>query len=260
MTAKKQQKTVEPAQTPAPPPRSEVAPPASVPETAKPQAMAATSMTPLSGYAMVAQEDGSLPWIRFNKLGHWTGPDDVNLDKLIVVARMGILTWIHTRWWEGKPTVIASGLVADMAKGNLPPLIDHYDEMKDQKFWERDPTTGTPKPPIIFGYRLLLEDLRGDCTYVWNASNNGAKKAVGDLCFAFDRYIAGGGRGLPIVQLMAGGYNHPIKSYGFIPTPKLEFTPQKWTLPLPLSASGEEPDPGDLYDRPMDDDIPEQIK
>jgi hypothetical protein len=209
---------------------------------------------PRSGFAMVAQENSMLPLMKFGKDGKWT-QDDVNIDKSIMIAHVDQLVWQWTPWRDGRPGDSIVGLVADMPKGLLPPRREELGDL-DSKFWERD-EDGKPKEPWVYGYCLIFEDEQGRL-YRWSTTSNGGLRAIGDLCGEYDRYQARGGQGLPVVQLLTGGYQHKDRRVGWVHTPKLSFL--KWTIPLPKNAPAEEPDPGDIYDQDPQDDIPDHLK
>jgi len=188
---------------------------------------------PFAAYAATATRDGVL--LKFNKSGEWIAA--LNSGATVVpastelVALMSEFALAWTRWIANKPTDRHVTLVAS---GAAPARRDQLGDL-DQTMWESD-DEGKLRDPWQATHELPLLDPESGEKYVFSTNSVGGKAALGKLAGAFSRGRARHPNCSPVVALGGGGYEHKIKSRGWIHVPTLRIV--SW---VPASADHETP-------------------
>src|SRR5262245_41728058 len=201
---------------------------------------------PFAQYAAMSARDGVR--LNFNKSGEWVAaldsvaqvvPKDIRL-----VAQMPELALAWTKWVDSKPTDRHVTLVAS---GAAPARRDQLGDT-DQAQWESD-DEGKLRDPWQATHELPLLDPESGEKFVYVTSSVGGKDALGTLAGAFSRGRARRPTHDPTVALGAGGYQHKVKSRGWIHVPVLKIV--SW---VPASPGQETPKAA--LREIMNDDLP----
>jgi hypothetical protein len=189
-------------------------------------------------FARIAAELTQVTRTTFAKNGEWiahynSGAAMIPLGREFV-ALMADYTLAWTKWLSSKPVERRLTRVAD---GGLPPPRGTLGDT-DQSLWEKD-DEGRLRDPWQATNELPLLDQETGELLVYVTGTVGGKDAIGKLCGAYSR-----GRGRhpnhnPVVALGAGGYQHKIKSRGYINVPTLKivsWVPQDPNTETPKAA------------------------
>jgi len=174
---------------------------------------------PHAAYGLTVSRDGTA--LKFAKTGDWTAGFGDDATKLPVgtqlVAQPEQLALAWTRWVGGKPTDRHVTLVAT---GQAPPLRSSLGD-NDQALWEAD-DEGQLRDPWQKSHELPLVDQESGERYLYSTNSVGGTGALGKLSLAYSRGRVRHPNSDPVVALGAGGYQHRIKSRGYIHTPSLK--------------------------------------
>jgi hypothetical protein len=188
---------------------------------------------PFAQYALQTSRDGVR--LSFNKSGEWIAALSSGATvippgrELVALMPEFALAW--TKWEDSKPTDRHVTLVAS---GAVPVRRDQLGDT-DQALWETD-DEGRLKDPWQPTHELPLLDPECGEKYVYTTSSVGGKDALGKLSGAFSRGRARHPNDNPVVTLGAGGYQHKVKSRGWIHVPVFKIV--SW---VPRDAAGETP-------------------
>src|SRR5215470_12364956 len=201
---------------------------------------------PFAQYALMTSRDGVR--LSFNKSGEWiaalsSGATVVPAGRELV-ALMPELALAWTKWEDSKPTDRHVTLVAT---GAVPARRDQLGDT-DQALWESD-DEGKLKDPWQATHELPLLDPESGEKYVYSTNFVGGRAALGKLAGAFSRGRARHPNCNPVVSLGGGGYEHKIKSRGWIHVPVLKIV--SW-----VPASPDHETPKAALPQVMNDDLP----
>jgi hypothetical protein len=174
---------------------------------------------PFAQYAAMTSRDGIR--LSFNKSGEWIaafseGPTLIPEGKKLM-AQMSDFVLAWTRWMGGKPT---DRHVVLVASGVAPARRDQIGDT-DTSLWEKD-DEGLLRDPWQATHELPLIDLESGEKFIYTTNSIGGKTALGNLASSFANGRKRHPNQNPIITLGAGGYNHKIKSRGFIHVPVLK--------------------------------------
>ena len=188
------------------------------------------ALDPDAQYAAATARDGVL--LKFTKEGEWVAAHDsptVIPDSTELVALMPEFALAWTRWADGRPTDRHVTLVAS---GAVPMRRDQLGD-NDQSQWETD-DEGHLRDPWQASHELPLLDQMAGEKFVYATNSVGGKGALGKLAYAYSRGRVHHPDQNPVVALGSGGYQHRIKSRGYIHVPTLKIV--RWVPEDPTMA------------------------
>jgi hypothetical protein len=149
--------------------------------------------------------------LKFTK-GDWIADDELMNTKQVTVDVEQMLTgW--RKWMDGKIVDIDLGRVAD---GHVPKMRRDLGDT-DPANWPLD-GKGDRSDPWQFCHIVRAVDDEG-ATFIWAATSEGAKRALGTLARSYASRRKRGQAGMPIVVLEADSYRH--SKFGKVDIPVL---------------------------------------
>jgi hypothetical protein len=181
--------------------------------------------------------------LRFDaKVGAWKlglGADAVTIPNgTLVVGQMSYLSHVWSKWEDQKRT---GREVAMVGNWEIPKRRDQLDDF-DQSFWATDEETGQPKDPWQQSFELPMVNAETDELWIFSTNSKGGVAAVKKLSGAYGRGQNKHPGCYPVIELSSGGYQHPIRSRGYINTPLLSITdwqPRDDASEPPAKSAGE---------------------
>lgn len=173
---------------------------------------------PYVTFGMTGGNDGTP--LRFTREGTWRtgfGDDIATLaagSKL--VAQMQWLAFAWNKWINQKREDRRIALVGAC---ELPLRRDQLDAF-DEDAWETD-DEGEPRDPWQQALELPMLNAETGEMFVYSTASEGGKAAIRKLSAAYGRGQSRFPNHNPVVELGAGGYQHRIRSRGYIHTPTL---------------------------------------
>jgi hypothetical protein len=139
--------------------------------------------------------------------------------KQLIAGLHGMMTgWVC--WRDFKP---AEHVMVSIGSRLLPPRRHELGDSDPEK-WEIDDRGDRKDPWQLTSYLpMIANDDSGDA-FTFTASSKGAQGALAKLSRSYAAHRRRAPGELPIVTLGSGGYQHPNRAYGFIPTPLLLVT------------------------------------
>ncbi len=118
----------------------------------------------------------------------------------------------------------------------------------DQALWEVDDLTGKAKNPWQETATFPAKSPATGLEFTFTTQSDGGRKAVAKLIYAWRHGVTQGKAGLPVIEIGAGGYNHKVKSVGWVDCPTFKIA--RWVDEADLIAGATNADDD------LDDEIP----
>ena len=210
------------------------------------QAVTLTALQEAANIGRAAEEDGGFEaLLKFKKGVYELSGEEVPMGRKYIAHCVG-----YTRCWiKFENQQVVDRKMFRVAEGRRPPDREELDA-KDESTWPKGPN-GQPSDPWVYQYLLPMEDLQTGDVVIFVTSSIGGKRAVADLCKAYNRRVVRTGQSAqPVVKLSKAVM--PTRMYGDVPRPAFEI--DGWT------SDGEsgirEVKAPDTLKQEMDDEIP----
>ncbi|MEY9413740.1 hypothetical protein ABIF69_000182 [Bradyrhizobium japonicum] len=152
--------------------------------------------------------------LKFSK-GDWlAGENSEPVEQTAFIAGLHALMTGWVKWKDNKPVEHEMVCISSRL---LPPRRQELGD-DDQSAWETDDDGEKRDPWQLTSYLPVIAADDGE-VFTFTASSKGGLDALGKLSRAYAAHRRRAPTELPVISLGSSGYQHKIRSYGFIKTP-----------------------------------------